>query len=332
VDNFIKNFRIMKKLFVLLTLIACACVDSVQVQPPSPAQAQHVTPAQVTDRGRRTGTFYTYFNDYSNTVHTVVVEADAQENDQGGFGPLTMPSGYVQIGGGAYTSETEAGGYLIASYPCPGCSSWLGESHDHQVADTHTITVYSVGLKLDGVSATTLASHITYPTQIWLGPSHTPAAAVTVASGYTLIGGGARVINNVSKGNFLTWSYPSGNTWNVGSKDINVSSLADIEAFAVGIHTTIPGFVGELEIDTTPQPRYNVSSGLQTQSFALATGWAPAGIGAISSWATNGRILTGMRPPCATNSQYQVQTKDCMVVSTGGIDLYPIKVRKKPIP
>jgi hypothetical protein len=323
----------MKKLFVVLTLIAFACVERDEVQQPTAAQAQHVGPAQVNDRSAngRVGTFYTYFNDWSNTVHTVVVEKDVTEN-AAGLTSLGVPSDYVLVGGGAYTSDAGAGGYIMSTYPS-GYSTfnWNAQSHDHQTADTHTLTVYAVGLKIDGVTASTLESYMSrvsspLPTQY----VHAPTASVSLTAGYNLVGGGAVVTDLNGNGNFLIYSYPSSTTtWEVGSKDQNVNSFAGIVAYAIGIPSTIPGFSGQLEVSSASAlvlPGY----GYATASVTLPSGWAPTCVGAISTAYTNGRLLTGLRPPGAIYpTQFMSESKDCGVATGGWLSVFGICIRKK---
>jgi hypothetical protein len=327
----------MKRLFVLLTLIACACVDNQVQQQAMPAQAQHVGPAKLDRSSKgRFGPFYTYYNDWSNTVHVVIAEEDGIENSIGAIG-ADLPPGYVLIGGGAYTSQTEAGGYIQNAYPSPGSYEWPSLSHDHQVADTHTLTTYSVGLMLDGVSQATLYSYVSVVSSNPTGMTavHAPTAtSPTIPAGNTLIGGGARVFDSGGQGNFLTYSYPvgTGNAWTVGSKDINVSSLATIQAFAISIPGTIPGFTGQLEVSTSGPIHHVIpGSGYDSAGYALPSGWVPACVGAVSFANTNGRPIVGLRPPSiASPNQFKVKTKDCMVASGGYIDLYAFMIRKKP--
>ena len=94
-----------------------------------------------------------YYNDWSNTVHTIVVR-EQLGNYQSNSWYADIPSDYVLIGGGAYTvnTETNGGGYVTASYPDFNNNRWRASSKDHHVVDQHTLYVYAIGLKLDGVS------------------------------------------------------------------------------------------------------------------------------------------------------------------------------------
>jgi len=300
---------------MFLTMIAFACADNQLQVPDFDVQALTISTQ--------------YYNDWSNTVHTIVVEesyGDAQMN----VGAALVPSDYVLIGGGAYTTNTSAGGYLTGSYPYLPSNSWYASSKDHWSADPHTLRVIAVGLKIDGVSATTLRNSLQFVNSNWSSPvaAH-PTNSISVSAGYNLISGGANISWVNCNGNLLTASYPSGSTWNVASKDHVYSCPANIQAYAIGIPSTISGFNGQLEV-TFPMAGPVTSNGTHGIATGTPTGWAPASVGGRATY-TAGRLFTTLRPPYAgdpTGSQGIV--KDMKILDSGSTYLYASSIRKKP--
>lgn len=158
-----------------------------------------------------------------------------------------------------------------------------------------------------------------------------PTNFASVTSPYVLIGGGAKVTWS-GNGNLLIYSYPSYNSWNVGSKDHIFSNYAKIEAWAIGIQNFIPGF-GYIDIDGTIGSRATTipSSGISNLCCYLAPeGYAPACSGALSTYSGAGRLLTGMRPPYYFWNGGGASSKDLNYLSSGTLGYYLTSIRKRP--
>lgn len=160
-----------------------------------------------------------------------------------------------------------------------------------------------------------------------------PTNYVSVPSGYSLIGGGARV-NWTGAGNLLVYSYPSSNFWNVGSKDHNVASPATIEAWAIGINNYIPNF-GYIDIIGTSLYCNFGTTG--SGNFQLGCGWevgyAPVCVGVRNQYnnSSGGRLVTGLRPPSFLfPGNAASQSKDLNVPTSGSMALYLTQIRKRP--
>lgn len=61
---------------------------------------------------------------------------------------VAVESGYVMVGGGAWTDWTGTGSLLVASHPIPESkTAWRAQSKDHVEPAPATITAYAIGLK-----------------------------------------------------------------------------------------------------------------------------------------------------------------------------------------
>ena len=236
-----------------------------------------------------------------------------------------VPSGYVLIGGGAYTQYSGAGGLLTASHPNTALTRWTARSKDHSSASYHHLYVQVVGLKLQGVSESQLRSHVDLERRRTLVAQQHPEIDVRAAFGYTLIGGGAEV-HWSGAGNLLTASYPQGNYWNARSKDHSTYSPATITAYAIGIRTYIPGF-GYLDVDQPYSLNYPVGFGTSTRWATNDSGWVPACAGARSTYNNHGRLLTAMK---FNGDDVDVTSKDHSVADSGSLKAYIVQVRKRP--
>lgn len=154
---------------------------------------------------------------------------------------VSVGSGYVCVGGGAWAEHSGSGGILTASYPGTDKKSWLASSKDHIKADSHFLHVYAVGMKINGISESQLKSYITHWSST-SGVTHYPASQISIPSNYELLGGGVR-INWSGAGNLLVASRPLGtNTWYGLGKDHAISSPASITTYAIGMPRDIPNF------------------------------------------------------------------------------------------
>ena len=235
------------------------------------------------------------------------------------------------MGGGAYTiyTETNGGGYLTESRPDWNTNTWIASSKDHAVSDLHSIDVYAVGLKIQGVSAATLRSVMTVVKSPLSSQLTSPTNSASVSSPYVLIGGGAKVTWS-GYGNLLIYSYPTYNSWNVGSKDHIYVNYARIEAWAIGIQNYIPGF-GNIDIAGTfgPEGSNSTNTG-NLQTCCYFASYAPACSGALSTYSGAGRLLTGMRPQYYSWNGGGASSKDLQYASAGSLFYYLTSIRKRP--
>ena len=132
------------------------------------------------------------------------------------------------IGGGAMVHYTGAGNILTACYPKSN-DEWEARSKDHLTEDKALLEVFAIGIFDPNDIFETNISKVTS------GVSAHPTAKCKVATGFTLVGGGA-FVDWKGSGNLLNASYPETiDTWAVESKDHQVSDPAAITCYAIGL-------------------------------------------------------------------------------------------------
>ncbi|WP_428261095.1 hypothetical protein [Haliangium sp.] len=263
--------------------------------------------------------------DASGQVHIRIYECEAYAQH-----PVVhcgVDADEVLVGGGAWADYGAGPGALLtASYPeSNDLETWVGKSKDHESVNPHTLHVYAIGMRLTGVSRSTLKSHLILKASTSGSGSH-PSHTVSLPAGYQVIGGGARV-NWSGSGNLLTESYPyNGTTWKVKSKDHLVSSPATITAYVIGVTTgNIPGF-GSLRTQVRNASTY--AAGYEgTVTKNPTSGWATTCAAGRASWSGAGRMLTKMMP--TTTDSIEVSSKDHAFVSSGTTWAYAIEVQKQ---
>jgi len=237
---------------------------------------------------------------------------------------------FVLIGGGAeVVGEADPGALLTASFPDSSLTTWTASSKDHILAYAHRLNAYSVGLKLAGLSASTLRGSMVMVTTR-SAPAEHPSIAVTAPPGFNLIGGGARA-NWISEGQLLYASFPRSSQWVAASKDHVMAETGTVDAFAIGITTSaIPGF-GTLDVNTSQISTF-VPGGYGTASLAAPAGWVLASVGANAQGTTEGRLLTDLIPfvdaPADTAQGITVRSKDHRTHDSGSTFAYVTAVRK----
>ncbi|WP_420577334.1 hypothetical protein [Ekhidna sp.] len=241
---------------------------------------------------------------------------------------VNVGSGYVLIGGGAYTIGVSEGAYITESRPSTNKRTWYASSKDHGGRpDPHKLTVYAIGIKLRGLTRDQTASYVKINVGNYSSFQAHPDSYVDMPTGYHLIGGGAEVDWSGS-GNLLTASYPDGNRWRVASKDHLVSSPARIRAFAIGIKKQIAGFGNILKHVNSPSGSY-VSWGLDDERSYAPIGYVVTCPGAeVDYGGGSGRMLMGLRPD--SNLDYTESiSKDHVNKNAGRLYNYVLSIRKQ---
>lgn len=241
---------------------------------------------------------------------------------------VPVDEGFVLVGGGAWADYGAGQGALLtASYPKDDFTTWVAESKDHFISSPHYLHVYAIGIRLNGVSRSTLLNYMDYSSQLSPVMNH-PSTSATVHEGYRLIGGGARVFW-YGYGNLLTASYPlNGYTWSVGSKDHHMSDPSRIQAYAIGITTgNIPGF-GTLTVRLGNVQSGYVAGGPVDIESAVDYGYVYSCWGGRSTWTNYGRLLTRIGPSYVTN-HFFVSSKDHMFLDGGTTSAHFIEIQKQ---
>ncbi len=170
-----------------------------------------------------------YFDD-----HHAATEVDPfQEIDisqkNGNLSALSA-EGFVMAGGGAKVSYASLGSLLFKSYP-KNETAWRSYAKWHLLKEKATLLTYVTAIKskVKGVKVLSRITSKESPKGV------KPTAAVTVASGYKMSGGGARMHYH-GEGMLLTASYPKGiDTWEGRGKDHGVEDKGTIEVYCIGL-------------------------------------------------------------------------------------------------
>jgi vibriolysin len=272
------------------------------------------------------------FTDWSGQVSVVLVSSDFGPSNDLLQGSVTVPDDYVVVGGGAYNYQGEPGSFLTASYPSSDLTTWNIVSKGRPGVSTYYLACYAIGLKIGGLTSTQLRNYISLTTATSGVASQPTISASLAGSGYTLIGGGAKV-NWSGAGNFLTDSHPdvTNNAWAVASKDHITSSPASITSYAIGIMQNIPNF-GSLDIGTdlaTLTP--NCMSSLNQGSIAVTIpqGWVLTSPGGTAKWNQYGRMIIGMYPTINfSNSKANLYTGSSQQWDCGQSIVYAMRMEK----
>jgi hypothetical protein len=221
---------------------------------------------------------------------------------------VSVDSDFVLVGGGVMISQWanpdfllgEPGALLTASYPNSNLTTWHAASKDHGTAYPHYLRAYAIGLRLSGVSSVQLRSYMVLPPPT-SSSGHHPSAVASLPPGYLLVGGGARANGNPQRGLLLTASYPySFHQWGASAKDHHFSDLGSVDAFAIGIQQSIPGFgvlsASYISASSFAQTSYGVAS------VQAPTGWVQSSVGGRAQYIGAGRLLTDLFPFCEPSS------------------------------
>src|ERR1700682_4774918 len=147
---------------------------------------------------------------------------------------VTVPAKFKIIGGGAFDNYLSgAGNILTASFPKDN-RTWVAAGKDHEVASPADIIAYALAIFDPKNEWDVVINSETSD------PSPNPQAVATLPAGYTMTGGGA-FGNWHGAGNLLTASFPTSDTsWEARSKDHDISDVAAITSFVIGIKHRTP--------------------------------------------------------------------------------------------
>lgn len=236
---------------------------------------------------------------------------------------------FVLIGGGAeVVGELDPGALLTASYPAD-LTTWVASSKDQVLFYAHRLNAYSIGLRLAGVSSATLASLLRRVPVSSSSAEH-PSIASPAPAGFTLIGGGAQA-HWISSGQLLTTSAPRGAQWAAASKDHILPEAGTVDAFAIAVPTSIPGF-GSLDVMPLQVTTSVPLTGYGTANLGVPAGWVLASIGGSATYTSEGRMLTDLIPfvdaPANLTPGATVRSKDHDKADSGSTTAYVLAIRK----
>jgi vibriolysin len=228
-----------------------------------------------------------------------VVECTELTSEVGQHFGCDVDLDFVVVGGGASVAgdEPNAGALLMESRPFDAnLFSWVGTSANHLHTDAHQLSVFAIGLRLDGISADQLWEQLQVRTR-QVGRAAHPSTAVDVDSGFSVVGGGASIHDGVNSANlpcrsFLTHSFPQGNGWSGAGKDHLRECPALLDVTVIGIRRSMPNTFGQLEVIRRSNSfPFNVG-GKKTVHVDLPGGFVPTGLGGEARWGEGkGRLL-----------------------------------------
>ncbi|RSS60787.1 hypothetical protein [Streptomyces sp. WAC06614] len=190
----------------------------------------------------------------------------------------------VVIGGGA-TGSGYPGGLLTASFPRPDRKAWVASSKDHGAADEHDLSVFAIGLSIQGLSPERLKSFITYeetttPTRV----SYPVGTATRRDGASTLVGGGFRLnMEQTAPGNLITSSYPEfDQSWTARGKDHGAQSKATMTTWGIYMKKEIDIGIANLkyQVNVLPTTGFSDPSGNHSATAFIPKGFAMVGCGA----------------------------------------------------
>jgi hypothetical protein len=292
----------------------------------------------VTAEAARTTTFAT---DASGTISISVTQCDAITGSGVQATACPVPSGYALVGGGVEILDSpNPGALLTATVPDFGNQRWIGRAKDHIVTQTYSVRAMAIGLKLTGVSASSLRGMMSFTSQSLSG-SGTLGQTVTVPAGHVVLGGSAESSHTTPQRRFLTTSAPVCNNdphdscasapvtgWLGQTKD----HIQGAEGFVIVGVLSIPecpvGFSGCLNSDVA-HASVNSSTGYQS-AWVQGTGTV-TGIGAFLEWAGDGRMLTDLWARMRPNGLVRAyaDSKDHERPSSGSTIVYALSLKKR---
>ncbi len=238
---------------------------------------------------------------------------------------VSVGSDYAMVGGGAWAHYTGNGAFLTKSMPL-NSTTWISKSKDHIVQDLHNLTVYAIGMRIDGVDPAYLRSKIHITSFQSTTNSNSPTASVSVPSGCLLVGGGADDQYN-GYGNILISSRPNMNEWDVAGQAYRRSDPSKITAYAIGIEDISYPNVGHLQV-AVYQTQTAVLSGEGDCYADATTGFALTCPGGYTISHTYGRLLVGLFP---SEPGAQVISKDTPgFLDYGSVGAYTVAIQKRP--
>lgn len=178
---------------------------------------------------------------------------------------------------------------LTASYPIAGWKGWAVSSKSHITPDPTVITVWGIGMKIEGLTRNQLISNLIMQPLPSAPSSHNDFGVNLTNRDYALLGGGFKIGEqpqqpnsaNIATGSFLDNSFG----WRARSKDMDIVTPLPIRVFVIGIKRTImqpsnpDKAFGYIDVtfnsqETLPNKAHPVSTAPVIGGYALCGGGA----------------------------------------------------------
>ncbi len=275
----------------------------------------------------------TSYDDSASPVHIQIrsckadVAAAAQQVD------CRVDAEFAVIGGGA--SPAASGGnaakpFITESRPSDP-RTWRASSAETSSL-AHDLTVYAIGIRLDGVNTQKLRNAIGWKNGNNSGSSNS-TVTVNVDSGKLLLGGGALTAPNAGLSGKRVLSanaWSSSSAWNVQSRAQAGSVAGTTQVTLLQIDKKIIEGFGALEVQNRAGSARTTSGGTHSTTLDVQSGWALLGLGAVANTSSgSARRITGI-VPTATGRSVTVTSGDPSGNSAGSTVPYLTQVRKMP--
>jgi len=207
---------------------------------------------------------------------------------------VKLPDGFVLLSGGAQVNWTSPGNLLTSSYPLSS-SEWTASATDYRGASQGTVTVYAIGARMiDGSKIPSNVYDLVIKTS---DKKRRPTALAQLLDDFTLVGGGAQVINPVGlkHSSFLLGSYPTANSWTASATDHAHVNPAQVVSYAIGFQTKFLSDIAQVQTtlkEVTSQFLLRVPQG----SCSIGQNEVLIGGGARVNWKNLGLLMTSSYP------------------------------------
>lgn len=245
-------------------------------------------------------TFGPSYTDWSGKIHLQIFSLTAY--GQHPHVEVEISADYVLVGGGAEVLNWNPFDFNLAfiteSRPNESLTTWIGSSKDHIYTDYHSLTVYAIGMKIDGITPEFLRSKMKVFSAKSPKENH-PTISVPIPSNYLLIGGGA-FDDYQGYGNMLVTSYPASRfviiggitlqEWTVSGKDHRRPDPSIITAYAIGIENISFPNVGYIQTEFSCYMS-NRNYGYFRTDVTIPTDWALTCCGGKVTYEDEGRMI-----------------------------------------
>jgi len=299
-----------------------------------------------------------YTTDQSGLLMTGIWSSRTQNPLRVQKNSVYVPRDLVLVGGGALGSDYPSCALISKMYPTGDLEKreWRVETQDALVAQPHDNETYAIGMKIEGMSVTTLRQLVAWSSGSSGTAAHPTSQVVPPAGFEAVLGGGAYTFAPYPyTGQFLTASSAipsiygfcwrgvcgesSGSTgWWAASKDHGISAPGSVTSYVSSMPTSIQVWTPTLGTHTFQVQTFGrgVTSGVAAHPGIVVAGrsgeFALTGAGASVDWESYGYYgnLLWKVMPRADIAGVEVSSKDHAWSSPATITGYVLGVKLVP--
>jgi hypothetical protein len=313
---------------IVATSSGCAVPSSQETTNPAPARE---------DIGESSSPLVVgSWTDWSGTIHITMYACGPSPASTGiNQAGCAVPDDRMVVGGGVQVTcgpgNQPCGGdaavVLQGSYPLDDLRTWWANSFTMN-GTSHEVTVYALGLELDGVSGSQLRQMAILKKNTSAGSVQHPEVVVYTDPEYVMVGAGALA----SGGQNLVASAP-GHTlaldqWRAKSKEHGGFSPGWVRAYAIEIPIQPAGFWTDIHNTIAWSQAATVTSGNAAVSTQTVSNWALSSVGGVTTYSGAGRMLQELHPIPIAQGTAKVESTDVFWASGG--DLFAVALALSP--